>query len=216
MRSTSARLTATLAMKSWSKTLTLTEPPHDVRALPSRRVGEGAEPPNAGREAALREQLEESYQRGRIEAERMLSEQLVQQRAELQDVVNGLIVSLREAVPQVFRQSEQAVTELAFEIAQKVMGVLPVTADMVSAVVREALAEVEGGTELSVRLNPSDLELLEKMSSPVLQSPDCGRKVKFVSSPEVARGGCLVYTNFGVLDARRDSKFELLKQTLLG
>lgn len=203
-------------MKSWSKTLTLTEPPHDVRALPSRRADEGAELSNAGREAALREQLEESYQRGRVEAERLLSEQLVQQRADLQDVVNGLIVSLREAVPQVFRQSEQAVTELAFEIAQKVMGVLPVTADMMSAVVREALAEVEGGTELSVRLNPSDLELLEKMASPVLQSPDCGRKVKFTASPEVARGGCLVHTNFGVLDARRDSKFELLKQTLLG
>ena len=38
---------------------------------------------------------------------------------------------------------------------------------------------------------------------------------RFLASPEVTRGGCLVQTHFGTVDARRETKFDLLKRTLL-
>jgi len=36
-----------------------------------------------------------------------------------------------------------------------------------------------------------------------------------VASSEVSRGGCLIQTRFGLVDARRETKLEQLQQTLL-
>jgi flagellar biosynthesis/type III secretory pathway protein FliH len=38
--------------------------------------------------------------------------------------------------------------------------------------------------------------------------------VRFQPSPEVTPGGCLVQTRFGVIDARRETKLELIRQSL--
>jgi flagellar biosynthesis/type III secretory pathway protein FliH len=38
--------------------------------------------------------------------------------------------------------------------------------------------------------------------------------VELISSTEVSRGGCVVQTRFGVIDARRETKLELLQESL--
>jgi len=43
---------------------------------------------------------------------------------------------------------------------------------------------------------------------------DGAQEFRFLSSPEVTRGGCLVQTQFGTVDARRETKFDLLQRTL--
>ena len=203
-------------MKSWSETLVLAAPLRDVRLVPAAAAAATARATPASADPGWPQQLEESYQRGRIEGERALGEQLIQQRAELQELFQGVLEALRNAVPQVLRESEQAVIELALELARKIVADLPITPEMITQVVRDALTEVEGGSELKVRLHPLDLELLEKHHSGLLTAHDHTRKMCFIPSPEVTRGGCMIETNFGVLDARRESKCELLKQSLLG
>jgi flagellar assembly protein FliH len=73
---------------------------------------------------------------------------------------------------------------------------------------------VESSTQVTVRLHPADLELLQKNASPLLKSADDPNDFRFLSSVEVTRGGCLVETRFGTVDARRETKFDLLKKNL--
>jgi flagellar biosynthesis/type III secretory pathway protein FliH len=40
-------------------------------------------------------------------------------------------------------------------------------------------------------------------------------RIRFQSSSQVSRGGCIVQTHFGVLDARRETKTGMLEKTLL-
>jgi len=80
--------------------------------------------------------------------------------------------------------------------------------------VRDALAQVEGAARFTVRLHQDDLDLLQKADSQLLTSA-AGREFQFIASPGVTRGGCLVETNFGTVDARRETKLELLKKNLL-
>ena len=163
----------------------------------------------------LEEQLRASYERGRIEGERALGEQLVQQRTEMQNLFQGALSSLRGAVPQVVRDTEQMMVALALEIARKLVGDLPVSVEMVEAAVREALSQVEGTADFQVRLHPEDLELLQRAGSPLLSSPGESREIRFHGSLDVTRGGCLVQTRFGIIDGRRETKFELLKRSVL-
>jgi flagellar biosynthesis/type III secretory pathway protein FliH len=43
--------------------------------------------------------------------------------------------------------------------------------------------------------------------------PETG-PIRFAASSEVTRGGCTVRTRFGLLDARRETKIEQMRQSL--
>jgi flagellar assembly protein FliH len=190
-------------MNSWSETITLAGPLHDAVLAGGAAAGPAADAWRAGFEA------------GRIEGERALGEQLVQQRAELHELIQGTLNSLRQAVPKVVHDAENMVVSLALEVAQKLVSEMPISVPMVEAVIRDALAQVEGTAQFTVRLHPADLELLQKAGSPLIVGGDASGDIRFLGSPDVTRGGCLVQTRFGTVDARRETKFDLLKRNLI-
>ena len=187
--------------------LTFSEPLRDVRL----RTGH---PPAEAFEERLRAREQAAFERGRREGEQALNEQLVQQRADLHAVEHGVLQALRQAVPQVIRDTEQALTSLALEVAQRLVAGLPVSAEMVEAAVREALAQVEESTDFHVYLHPEDLELLRRVESALLRPADPNLRVQFHPAPDVTRGGCLVRTRFGLIDARRETKWEQIRKAV--
>ena len=166
--------------------------------------------------AATDDPVRVAYERGLRDGERKLSEQLLAQRNEFSELQRGVVESLRAAVPRVVHDAEAALMTLALQAAQKLVAGLPVTTEMIEAVVREALGQVEDTAEIAVALHPDDLALLEKSGSPLLVPTAGGAKTTFRAGPEVTRGGCVVHTRFGVVDARRETKAELLQQAVQG
>ncbi|HYG23422.1 MAG TPA: FliH/SctL family protein [Verrucomicrobiae bacterium] len=188
------------------KTITLSAPIRDVRlASADARVDI---------EARVREAEKAAYERGTRDAEKALSTQLIQQRAELLELQQGVFSSLSRSIPQVIAETEKAVIELAFEVAQKIVAGLPISAETIETTIQDALSQLEHKSDLTVQLNPEDLALLHKHNSPVLDSLPGADKLKLVSVPEVSRGGCVILTRFGVLDARRETKIEQLRKSL--
>ena len=155
-----------------------------------------------------------AYERGLRDGASKLNQQLLQQRNEFLELQRGVLQSLTGAVTRVVRDSESALIALTVETAQKLVAGLPVTAEMVDAAVREGLSQVEEAAEIFVSLHPEDLALLQKVNSPLLAPVAGGPKIHVRSSSEVTRGGCIVQTRFGVIDARRETKVELLKKSL--
>jgi|YelNatPaOPRAMG01_1025707.scaffolds.fasta_scaffold04676_14 flagellar assembly protein FliH len=156
-----------------------------------------------------------AYQRGRHDAEAALRQQLLQQRAEFEALEKGVLDALRGAVSQVIRDTEQALTLLALEAAQRLVAGLPVSVQMVEAAVREALAQAQETAELHLYLHPEDLELLRRADSALLRPTEPGARLHLHPSPEITRGGCLVRTRFGIIDSQRETKIELLKKAVL-
>ncbi len=190
-----------------TETIRLRQPLRGVTPRPVAAPVKGAAPDDPVRAA---------YERGLRDGERKLSEQLLAQRNEFLELQRGVIESLRAAVPRVVHDTETALMTLALQAAQKLVAGLPVTREMIEAVVREALGQVEDTAEIVVALHPDDLALLEKSGSPLLAPAAGAAKTTFRAGPEVTRGGCVVHTRFGVVDARRETKTELLKQVVQG
>src|SRR5690242_6228822 len=114
------------ANMKWSEPIPLNRPLHDVRVLaqaPSQDWGE-----------LLREREQAAYEKGRHEGENSVREQLILQRNEMGSVLNSVMESLRNAVPQVVQESETALIELALESASKIVAGMPVNAKTVDAV----------------------------------------------------------------------------------
>jgi Flagellar biosynthesis/type III secretory pathway protein len=165
-------------------------------------------------EQKQREAEAAAYERGRRDAEKALSEQLLQQRAEILELQQGVLTSLQNAVPRLIQDSEKALVDLTLELAQKIVTALPVTTEMIEAEVREAVSQLEQTTEISVQLHPEDFALLQKNDSKILNGLPGADTVRYASSPEVTRGGCIIHTRFGLLDARRETKIEQLRKSL--
>jgi len=155
-----------------------------------------------------------AFERGFAEGEKRLSEQLLVQRTELLAVQNGVLNALRQAVPQVVRQSESAVIQLALEVARKLVDDMPIQPELVEAAVHSALAQVEKGAEFDVYLHADDLALLQRCNSPILLPGPGNEAMEFHTAPEVTRGGCLVRTRFGVVDTRRETRMDLIRKSL--
>lgn len=183
--------------------LQLTEPIRDVTLV---RFGAGE---------SLREQdLQAAFERGRIEGENSVGAQLIRQRSEVMELQTGVLAALRNAVPQVTRECERTLVALALEVAQKLVAGMPVSAEMVEAAVRESITQVEDGAEFSVQVHPDDLAALERINSPLLLPQGGRERIRFLGSPQVTRGGCLVQTRFGLIDGRRETRFQALESAL--
>jgi flagellar assembly protein FliH len=217
-------------MNTWSETIILSKPLRDVRLVGAQLASEcptitGAQTDVSQRVQAPipapvlvpqnQDQLHAAYDRGRIDGEKSVSEQLIKQRAEMNELFQGIMTSMSQAVPQVVRDTENMLVSLALEVAQKLVAEMPISAEMVEAAIQDALGQVEGTAQVTVRLHPADLEILQKSSSSLLENSQGTTEFRFLGSPEVSRGGCLVQTRFGIVDARRETKFDLLKRNLL-
>jgi flagellar biosynthesis/type III secretory pathway protein FliH len=196
------------AKRSWHEPVALDRPLRDVRptAYPSRE---------AELQARVRLAEAAAYERGRLEGEKALSEQLVRQRAELQELQNGVLDALQQVLPRLTRECERELVAIALEAAGKLVAGLPVTPEMVEAVVREALGQVEESASFAIEVHPDDLSLLQSVNSPILLPQGGVERVTFQGTPEVGRGGCVVHSQFGTIDARRSTKVELLREAIV-
>lgn len=164
---------------------------------------------------AARRREEQAYERGLIDGERRLGEQLLQQRTELQHLHAGVLASLGNAVSRVVRDTETSLIDLAFEIASKLVDDLPIKRELIEKSFQTALAKVSEATQISIHLNPEDLELLQKNTAEAPPpEPTGSRSIRFVADAEVGRGGSVVRTEFGVIDARRETRKKRVKKAV--
>lgn len=162
----------------------------------------------------LREREQAAFENGRRSGESALNEQLLRQRNETVELQRGILASLQAALPKVAHEAESALIDLALESAQKIVAGLPIDAVLVEHTVREALSQAQDTAEILVQVHPDDLALLRQHQAPVLNGlPESG-PLRFAPTSDVGRGGCVIQTRFGLIDARRETKIEQLRQSL--
>ena len=163
-----------------------------------------------------------AYEQGKKDAEATLQSQLevmkteyaTEQQQKLADFFKNIQDDLGGQVPRMLQSLEKHVINLAADIAMKIVAGTPVDKSMVETVVKDALAKAEKDTDVVVLLNEADLELLSQADSELLQRPHGSSEVVFKASPEVSRGGCLLETRYGTVDARIETKADVLKKAV--
>ena len=103
------------------------------------------------------------------------------------------LASMRE---EILKESEMEIVDLSLEVARKIIGAeLYNDPETVTRVIRTAFERIGASDDLTVRLNPADHELLS--ASP----PEFLEKVQLKPDPAVERGGAIIETDGGRLDA---------------
>lgn len=154
------------------------------------------------------------YEAGQDAAHDFSNQQIVELRAEMQHLQEGILSRLEQAQDELTAQVRRALPELAVEIGQRLLAGFVPPAELVEKLCREALDQLypeRDGLELVV--GPRDAAVLERL---VPSWRAHFTNLRITIDDTLNPGDCLVRSRFGVTDARGESKIASLKQELLG
>ena len=148
--------------------------------------------------------LEEGRTQGRAAGEKRVTEE-TRTMAQAHHAVAAALAEERAAL---LRAAERELFALATAMAETIVRAR-VEADpqMAARAVRDAIAIAGGRRALHVHLNPVDYDAMKPADTDV---------VLYAADPSVARGGCLVRTETGDIDAQIETQLQNLKEALLG
>jgi len=109
-------------------------------------------------------------------------------------------------------ETEREMVQLALALARRVVH-REVTLDheLAAALAHVALERLGTNTPATIRLNPEDYTIVAQDSSRW-----GGQTVTVVPDPAISRGGCLVESAFGSVDATIERQFDELSRALFG
>ena len=177
-------------------------------------------------EPVSKEQLVEheqaGYQRGREESVAEYEAQINNLRAELDQknaadlpgILGKIETEVNGSLNQRLQSLESELVEFATEAAIRLVNGLPISTKIVESSIQDALGHCENDAEVAVFLNPEDLKLLKEAGSDLLADSPHQRRVRYLKDEEVSRGGCLVETNCGLIDGRRETREQLLREAV--
>ena len=111
------------------------------------------------------------------------------------------------------RESEARLVELALAIGRKIVGYeIAANRQVVVNIAREALHGVGNLQEVTLKMNPADLQFLEENKVPPSQLAPHIRQVHFEAVEDIESGGCVIESACGIIDAQIDSQLQLIEK----
>jgi type III secretion protein L len=124
--------------------------------------------------------------------------------------------SAREAQESLDAQYESEIVRMAVKIAEKIVGEeLRTRPETIVSIARECLRGVRHEHSLTVRVNPDEVDEVQRNLSSLAEVAGAGRRIQILPDGGVAPGGCIVESAVGVIDARLETQLRCLEEILL-
>jgi flagellar assembly protein FliH len=110
-----------------------------------------------------------------------------------------------------YSQVEREVAKLAIEVAKKIVHrEIQVDRDIIQTLVHVALTHVSEKSPVTIHINPVDYNYISERQTEISHAE--GRNITLVADKSIERGGCLIETECGDIDARLEEKFREVEQ----
>lgn len=154
--------------------------------------------------AGHKEGREAGFQEGKAELTRLVEN------------LNRIVSAAIEKRNEIVAESETQVINLVLLIAKKVIKVISENQkNVVINNVVQALRKLKSRGEVVIRVNLADLELTSEHINDFLQMVDNVKSVTVLEDSSVDRGGCIIETDFGEIDARISSQLHEIEERIL-
>ena len=109
------------------------------------------------------------------------------------------------------------IVELALEIAEKMIARAVVEdPQIVASVLERAKREIVDAKQIRIWLHPADFNVLSELRPDLVKvGDDVGRSIEIATSDTIARGGCRLETEAGLVDATMPTQIEEIRRQLL-
>ena len=147
---------------------------------------------------------EEGYKEGKAEADRLVER------------LGAMITAVQDKRQEILDGTEQQIVDLVLLMTRKVVKIMSESQkQVVMANVMQALKKVRGRGEVVIRVNLADVRLTTEHAKDFIRSVENIEKVSVIEDSSVEKGGCIVETDFGAIDARISSQLGELESKIL-
>ncbi|MDH5719419.1 MAG: flagellar assembly protein FliH [Spirochaetia bacterium] len=124
----------------------------------------------------------------------------------------GNAIDVRE---QVIKESEKQMVEMILVIARKVIkDEIIERKEVVLNNIREAIARIKDRDRIDIRVNFADLELTTAHKDEIIKMMESLRKVNIYEDSRVDRGGVIIETDVGAIDARISTQLKEIEEAI--
>ena len=156
----------------------------------------------------------QAYQRGFDKGQKAGIESRSQEIEPVLKSLHQALVQLQDLRTEVYKTIEKEVVELALAIARKIVcQEVKINKELVLCVAKEALRKAEVPGEIKVKLNPSDHQFIKKNKDQLTHLLHHIENVTFEAEPSISRGGCVIETALGEIDARIEKQLNVVEET---
>ncbi|MBN1478093.1 hypothetical protein JXA47_15155 [Candidatus Sumerlaeota bacterium] len=160
-----------------------------------------------------REAYEKGYQQGEAAGLEMGRAKMEPAIADL----NALIESIGRAHSEVVKANQDELLSLAKAIATRILHrEISMAPDQIMTTLREVLALVGSEQRVRLRVSQGDFQFLVEHQSELPALGQLGDLVTFEVDPDMVRGGCLVQTATGLIDATMETMHREMCEALTG
>jgi len=120
---------------------------------------------------------------------------------------NSGVIELKKIQKQTVLDIEKKITKLSLAIAEKIIDQeAHMKGDIIKKILEKALQKVECSDHIKIKLNPQDFAIIENNSV----QTSLRNEIEYILDPSISKGGCLIETTYGSIDARIGSQLELI------
>ena len=166
-----------------------------------------------GREQGRRE----AFEQGREEAARVAMEEARQNYSQLCRALTAGLEAFESDKRRLLATAESGLLELALATARRVCKHDVATSTEAARANAAALLElVKHESDLELHLNPADYQMLRTAASEAIAAADRLAHVELVADPAVDRGGCVLESRDGTIDATLETQLDRVAAALAG
>ena len=185
------------------------------RPFIENQAGSGCAEPAADEQAPdpVSEAYEKGHQAGLARGRQDAVEELEQQNESLRLHVSEALAELSELGERLNEQHKALMIELALEAASRILRQRITADDPVAArALAEAIDSLPSAEQLRARVHPDDLPSIQRELADQISS----RAIDLVADEVVQRGGCIVESRLGTIDATQEAAVEAVRSAAAG
>lgn len=167
------------------------------------------------------ERLREEFERGRVqgltEAAAAISERDEAERTGAARRLDVLLDSMVKETARFAGELEREAYRFAVAVAERIVKrEIVLDESVVMRQMREAIRRIVGVESITVRVHPEDEALVRSHRSALLSSSDAVREIVIEGDESIERGGCILESATGNVDARIGSQLRQIETALFG
>ncbi len=146
---------------------------------------------------------EEGYKEGQAEVMRLI------------DRLGTIVSSAVDIRDDIIRSSEKLMTEMILMIARKVIkDEIVERREVVINNIRESIKRVKDRDRIDIRVNFADLDMTTAHKDELIKMMESLKKVNIYEDSRVDRGGCIIETDVGAIDARISTQLDTIEEAI--
>lgn len=129
--------------------------------------------------------------------------------------LESIVKNIEDLKVRVLVDNEAALIRLVYLVANKIaLRDLDENHEAVREILKSVIGETQADEKIVVKMSPDDLKFIESLQETTGEKIESLERAKLVGLPEIRRGGCVIETEFGSVNATVDERVDRVWQTL--